>query len=70
MIEYYFGSIEALDSNTETALWCLFGARREFLEAAIGKAEELFGSFRGFIRDGLHIGDDEIEAWRETVIEP
>lgn len=69
MIEYYFGSIEALDSNTETALRSLFGARREFLETALSKAEELYGSFRGFIRDGLHIGDDEREAWKRTVID-
>ena len=69
MIKYYFGSVEALDSNTETALRCLFGARKEFLEAVIDKAEELYGSFRGFIREGLHIGDEEAEAWRRTIID-
>ena len=69
MIEYYFGDVGGLDSRTGEALRCLFGAREEFLEAAISKAEELYGSFKGFIRDGLHIGDDEIEAWKRTIIE-
>ncbi|MBR3211668.1 MAG: tyrosine-protein phosphatase, partial [Firmicutes bacterium] len=56
------------DDRAETALRYMFGARQEYLEAAIGKAEELYGSFRGFIRDGLNIQDEEIEAWKSAIL--
>ena len=68
MIEYYFGDVGGPDSRTDEALRCLFGARKEFLEAAIGKAEELYGSFRGYIRDGLNIEDEEIETWKRAIL--
>ena len=68
MVNFFFGMIENPDSRTETALRTLFGARREFIEAAFGKAEELYGSFRGYIRDGLHVSDEEIAAWKRDMI--
>ncbi len=68
MIQFYFGDAAEPDSRVADALRYLFGAREEFLEAAIGKAEELYGSFRGYIRDGLHIRDEEIEAWKNAIL--
>lgn len=68
MIRYYFGDTRPADDRAETALRYMFGARQEYLEAAIGKAEELYGSFRGFIRDGLNIQDEEIEAWKSAIL--
>lgn len=68
MINFFFGMIDDPDDSTETAMRILFGARREFLEAAYRKVEELYGSFKGYIRDALHVSDEEIEAWREDII--
>ena len=68
MVNFFFGVIENPDSDTETALRTLFGARREFIEAAFAKAEELYGSFRGYIRDGLHVSDEDIAAWKAGIV--
>lgn len=68
MVNFFFGMIEDPDDNTETALRTLFGAKREFLESAYGKAEEIYGSFSAYIRDGLHISDKEIRAWKENIL--
>ena len=68
MVRFFFGDIGAVNSTTETALRNLFGARKEYLEAAYGKVEELYGSFSAFIRDGLHVSDEEIEAWKKDIV--
>jgi len=65
---FYFGDAGSMESRAEDAFRRLFGASREFLEAAFSKAEEMYGSFRGYIRDGLHISDEEIEAWRDAML--
>ena len=68
LVAFYAGSVEALDPALEQSFRYLFGASREFLEAAYAKAEELYGSMAGFIRDGLHIEDADIEAWRQALV--
>ncbi|MBO4819220.1 MAG: tyrosine-protein phosphatase [Firmicutes bacterium] len=56
---------EDFDEKNEEALKVLFGARTEFLDALYGKADELYGSFSGFLKDGLKVTEEEIEKLRE-----
>ena len=41
--------------------------RAEYLQAALDTMHEQFGSFDGYLRDGLGLGDVEIEALRRTL---
>ena len=68
MVNFFFGVIEDPDDDTETALRTLFGARREFLEAAYSKADEMYGSFDAYIRDGLHVSDEDIAEWKKDIL--
>ena len=68
MVNFFFGMIENPDSDTETALRTLFGARREFIEAAYAKVEEIYGSFSSYIKYGLHVSDEDIEAWKADIV--
>ena len=68
MVNFFFGMIENPDSDTETALRILFGARREFLEAAYAKVEEQYGSFDTYIKYGLHVSDEDMQAWKAYVL--
>ncbi len=52
----------------EEALRYMFEAREEFLDAAYRKAEECYGSFQSFLRNGLHVEEKEIETIRELYL--
>ena len=45
------------------------GAKEEYIMSFYSAAEEKYGSFDGFIRDGLGIGDSEKQALREKYLE-
>ena len=70
MVNFFFGRAGGANADAERALRYLFGAHREFLEAAYASAEELYGSISGYIRDGLHVDDAAIESWKKSVISP
>ena len=58
-----------LNKKSEKALDWLFGAHEEFLDAALEKADEIYGSFDDFIRDGLDISDMEREKLKMMYLE-
>jgi protein-tyrosine phosphatase len=41
--------------------------RAEFLEAALGAVREHFGSFDGYLTEGLGLGVVEVESLRRTL---
>lgn len=43
--------------------------RPEYLDAAYGEVERMYGSFDGYLRDGLGVTDDIREALREELLE-
>lgn len=45
-----------------------FVARRRYMESFIGGITEQYGSIEGFVRDGLGIGDGEIQKFREAAL--
>ena len=47
----------------------LFGAHKEYVDALYAKAEEIYGSFEGFIRDGLRISDEEKADFQRHYLE-
>ena len=58
-----------LSKAQEKALRYLFGASPEYLEAALSKTNEIYGSFEGFIRDGIQVGREEEERLKELYLE-
>lgn len=52
-----------LTREADEALGYLFGAEEAYLLAACDEAEKIFGSFEGFLREGLGIS----EAWQEEL---
>ena len=58
------GENEAADA----ALRCLFTAREEYLDAAFDHARELYGSFDGFLAQGLRVTPEERVRLRELYL--
>jgi protein-tyrosine phosphatase len=48
----------------------LLQARREYLEAAFGEADTLFGGMGGYLRDGLGLDDATLDLLRSHLLEP
>lgn len=46
----------------------LFGAYEDFLDTALRVADEAYGGFDGYLRDGLGVSADEREALRERFL--
>ena len=59
----------ASGKEADQGLAYLFGACPEYLDAVYKKADELFGSFKGFIRNGLNITEEEQEKLRQMYLE-
>ncbi len=55
--------------ETELAVGCLFGARREFVDALYSEINALYGSFEGFVSQQLHITPEDIERLKELYLE-
>ncbi len=55
--------------TSERAVRYLWGAMPEYPETVYRKAEEVYGGFDGFIRDGLGIRDEERTALRQRYLE-
>lgn len=53
----------------DEALGYLLGAKEEYIMSFYSAAEERYGSFDGFVRHGLGIGDSEKQALREKYLE-
>ena len=49
------------------ALRPLLEVRAEYLHTALALVRERFGSFEGYLSDGLGLGDVEVEALRRTL---
>ena len=47
----------------------LLEVREEYLDAALGAMVERFGSFDGYLRDGLRLAADEVAALREALVD-
>ena len=58
-----------LTEPEEKAMLAFLGASEEYPLRVYAKAEELYGSFDGFIRDGLGISDAERETFRQMYLE-
>ncbi|MBR2532890.1 MAG: tyrosine-protein phosphatase [Lachnospiraceae bacterium] len=58
-----------LDENAKTVLGYAFGAYEEYLDAVYAAARERYGGFDGFIRNGLLIGEDEADRFREKYLQ-
>lgn len=58
-----------LEAAEEEAMLCFLGANEEYPRRVYAKAEELYGSFDAFIRDGLQISDAEREQFRQMYLE-
>ncbi len=61
--------LEDPDPLYDAGLLCLFEARTEYIKAAGDKARELYGSFEGFIYNGLKVTTDEIDILRDMYLE-
>lgn len=58
------------DSETaDEALWYLFGAKEEYLEAFYGAVSERYGSFDGFLRDALGVTEETAAALKGKYLE-
>ncbi len=56
--------------ESEKALRYMFAAWQEYLETAYSKAEECYGSFDGYLSEGLGITAEERERLKEKYLEP
>ncbi len=65
----YFGGKSEGGKEAEEALGYLFGASELFLDAMYAKAEELYGSFSGFIEKGLKVTPEEAKRLRDIYLE-
>ncbi len=62
-------ALRQAEQVNEQAMRYLFGAHDEYLSAIYSTVEDAFGSFDGFITDGLGIGNAEREALRKLYLE-
>jgi protein-tyrosine phosphatase len=69
MVKWFFGMTGKGDEKTEQALRNMFEARREYLEAAYAKVEELYGDFDTFLKEGLGLTESDIQKMRDTYLE-
>ena len=58
-----------MDEESEKALRYLFAAWQDYLEGTYSLVKERYGDFDGYIRDGLHITDEEREILKEKFLE-
>ena len=58
-----------LTEAEERSMRCFLSTCEEYPTRVVAKAEELYGSFDDFIREGLGISDAEREAFREMYLE-
>ncbi|MBQ3878832.1 MAG: tyrosine-protein phosphatase [Oscillospiraceae bacterium] len=59
----------SMDETQEKIMRCFIGAHEEYPQMVFRTADELYGSFDGFIRDGLQITDSECETFRKLYLE-
>ena len=59
----------SMDETQEKIMRCFIGAHEEYPQMVFRTADELYGSFDGFIRDGLQITDSERETFRKLYLE-
>jgi protein-tyrosine phosphatase len=69
MVKWFFDMTGKGDEKTELALRHMFEARREYLEAAYSKVDELYGSFDAFLKEGLGLKESDILKMREKYLE-
>ena len=62
-------SEKGLTEEHEQALEYAFEASEFYLFAAIEKMDELFGGFDGYLKNGLHVTDEEVEKLRDRYLE-
>ena len=62
-------SERGLTEEHEQALEYAFEASEFYLFAAIEKMDELFGGFDGYLKNGLHVTDEEVEILRDRYLE-
>ena len=60
---------EAAQPGADAGMWAMFSADETYLQAAYDTADRLFGSFDGFLREGLGITQEERERLRERYLE-
>ena len=59
----------SMDETQEKIMRCFIGAHEEYPQMVFRTADELYGSFDDFIRDGLQITDIERETFRKLYLE-
>ena len=60
---------EAAQPGADAGMWAMFSADETYLQAAYDTADRLFGSFDGFLREGLGITQEERARLRERYLE-
>ena len=60
---------EGLTEEHEQALEFAFEASDFYISASIEKMDELFGGFDGYLKNGLHVTDEEVELLRARYLE-
>ena len=60
---------EGLTEEHEQALEFAFEASDYYISASIEKMDELFGGFDGYLKNGLHVTDEEVELLRARYLE-
>jgi len=63
-----FGTGGTVSDNQKKAFGWLFGAHKEYLFAFYEKAEELYGSFDGFLSKALKVTDEEREILKANYL--
>lgn len=58
-----------MSEEAERAMGYMFGAAEEYLEAAYRKANELYGSFEGFLTQGLRVTEEDRARLRHMYLE-
>ena len=60
---------EGLTEEHEQALEFAFEASEYYMSAALEKMDELYGGFDGYLKNGLHVTDEEVELLKERYLE-
>jgi len=59
----------AAEKGVDTQLLLpVLGVRREYLDAALDEAHTRFGGVEGYARDGLGLGEDDLDALRRRFV--
>ncbi len=68
LVEMLRAQMGKAGAEADAALRCLFTAREEYLDAAFANAKRLYGSFDGFLEQGLRVTAEERAILQEQYL--